>query len=163
VQAGRGAALVRATRIWAALIALAVIGFDQLTKLLVVRAVDEGESKPVIDGVLWLSHFRNSGAAFGMLRGFSGILALAALVGVVIFAAIVVREPSRWTALGAALVAGGATGNLLDRFFRSGGVVDFVDFHFWPAFNVADSAISVGAVLLFLTGVKERKDEPASE
>lgn len=115
----------------------------------------------MIDGILSISHFRNSGAAFGMLRGFTGILALVALVGVVIFAAIVVRDPSRGTAIGAALVAGGASGNLLDRFFRPGGVVDFVDFGFWPAFNVADSAITIGAVIILLTGLRERKDEPA--
>jgi signal peptidase II len=163
VQEGRGAALVRATRLWAAVIAAAIIGFDQLTKLLIVRAIPQGESRPVIDDVLWLSHFRNSGAAFGMLRGFTGILALVALVGVVIFAAIVVRDPSKGTAIGAALVAGGASGNLLDRFFRPGGVVDFVDLGFWPAFNVADSAITVGAVIILLTGLREqRKDEPAS-
>lgn len=161
MQEGRGAALVRATRLWAAVIAAAVIGLDHLTKLLVVRAVPEGESRPVIDGILSISHFRNSGAAFGMLRGFTGILALVALVGVVIFAAIVVRDPSRGTAIGAALVAGGASGNLLDRFFRPGGVVDFVDFGFWPAFNVADSAITIGAVIILLTGLRERKDEPA--
>ena len=143
-------------RIWAGVLALGVVGLDHLTKLAVVRALAEGESRRVIDDVLRLSHIRNSGAAFGSLKGLGGILVLAAMVGVVAFALIVVRNPEPVTAIGAGLVAGGAAGNLLDRMFRPGGVVDFVDFRFWPAFNVADSAITIGALLLLLTGFKMR-------
>jgi signal peptidase II len=138
-----------------------VVLLDQVTKTLVVRALAEGESRPLIGDVLRLSHFRNTGAAFGMLRGFAGVIALFAVVGVVVFAAVVVRDPSPVVAYGAALVAAGAAGNLIDRFFRGGGVVDFVDFSFWPAFNVADSAITVGAILLFWSGVFEKK--PAAD
>jgi signal peptidase II len=147
---------VRRARLWAAALALTVIGLDHLTKFVVVRALAEGESRPIIGDVLRLSHIRNSGAAFGTLKGFGGILVLAAMVGVVAFALIIVRNPEPVTAIGAGLVAGGAAGNLIDRIFRPGGVVDFVDFRFWPAFNVADSAISVGAILLLLTGFRMR-------
>ena len=158
MQTPRGATVERyLARRWAAAIALGVIGLDHLTKFLVVNAVAQGASKPLIGDLLFLSHYRNSGAAFGMLRGLSGVLALAALVGVVAFAAVVVQKPPLVTGLGAALVAGGAAGNLLDRLFRPGGVVDFVDFRFWPAFNVADSAISVGAVLLIAASLFEKK------
>lgn len=146
------------------LLAATVVGFDQLTKLIITRTLLVGESRPIIDGVLSLSHVRNTGAAFGLLRGRSGILALAAVVGIVILVGVIVRHPPRLTGAGAALIAGGAVGNLLDRIVRdwplNGSVVDFVDFRYWPAFNVADSAITVGAVLLVVAGFKERDEEP---
>jgi signal peptidase II len=116
-----------------------------------VRAIPEGDHLRVFDDWLVISHIRNSGAAFGTLRGFGGVLALAAIAGVAVFAFVVWRRPSPVVGMAAALVAGGAMGNLLDRIVR-GTVVDFVDFRFWPAFNVADSAITVGALLLVLFG-----------
>jgi len=143
-------------------LALGVTALDQLTKLAVVRALPEGESRPVIDDFLRLSDLRNSGAAFGTMRGFSGVLALAALVGVIGFMAVVVRNPGRLAGMGAALVAGGALGNLTDRMLHGGpirgSVVDFIDFRFWPAFNVADSAITIGAVLLVWSSIRDRRD-----
>lgn len=146
------------------LLAATVVGFDQLTKLIINRTLLVGESRSIIDGVLSISHVRNTGAAFGLLRGRSGILALAAVVGIVILVGVIVRHPPRLTGAGAALIAGGAVGNLLDRIVRdwplNGSVVDFVDFRYWPAFNVADSAITVGAVLLVVAGFKERDEEP---
>jgi signal peptidase II len=141
-------------RTWAGALALAVVGLDHLTKWLVVRSLAEGESRPIVGDVLRLSHIRNSGAAFGMLKGLGGVLVLAALVGFVAFVLIVVRNPDPWTAIGAGFVAGGAAGNLIDRMLRPGGVVDFVDLRFWPAFNVADSAITVGALILLITGFR---------
>jgi signal peptidase II len=136
---------------------LAVVGADQLVKAAVVSALSEGESRSLIGDFLRISHFRNTGAAFGMLKGLGGVFALAAIVGIVAFAAMVVRRPPLWTGVGAALVAAGAAGNLADRIFRDGGVVDFVDFRFWPAFNVADSAITIGAILLLFSSVTERE------
>lgn len=147
-------------RVWLAIIALSVVGLDQLTKSIVASSLSEGESVRVIGDLLRITHIRNSGAAFGMLRGFGGLFALAALVGVVAFAAVLVRRPSTMTGIAAALVAAGALGNLTDRIFRGppgrGTVVDFVHLSFWPAFNVADSAISIGAVLLIITSFRER-------
>jgi signal peptidase II len=132
-------------------IAAAVVAADQVTKLLVVRSIPEGDHVRVFDDWLVISHIRNSGAAFGTLRGFGGVLALAAIAGVAVFAFVVWRRPSPVVGMAAALVAGGAMGNLLDRIVR-GTVVDFVDFRFWPAFNVADTAITIGALLLVLFG-----------
>jgi signal peptidase II len=147
-------------RIWLVGIALGLVGLDQLTKSIVASALAEGESLRVIGDLLRITHIRNSGAAFGMLRGYGGLFALAALVGVVAFAAIVVRRPSPATGVAAALVAAGASGNLCDRLFRGplgrGTVVDFVHLSFWPAFNVADSAITIGALLLIVTSFRER-------
>jgi signal peptidase II len=161
VQTAGGTAVSRRSlRLRAAIGALAVIAFDQITKSLVAGSLAVGESRPIIGDFLRLSHVRNEGAAFGMLKGISGLLALAALVGIIVFASVVVRQPPPLTTAGAALVAAGAMGNLLDRLFRDGGVVDFVDLRFWPSFNVADSAIVIGALLLLFAGMKER-DEPA--
>jgi signal peptidase II len=149
-------------RLRLAAVAVAIVAADQLTKWLVVRSVREGESISLIDGVLWLSHIRNPGAAFGTLRGWGTVLALAAVIGVVVFASIIIRNPPTIIGVGAALVAGGATGNLIDRVFRAwplkGTVVDFIDFRFWPAFNVADTAVTVGAILLVGAGLFERSE-----
>ena len=145
------------------LLALGITVLDQLTKLAIVAWLPEGASHPVIDDVLRITHVRNSGAAFGTLKGFSGVLALAALVGVIAFLAVVVRDPGRLSGIGAAVVAGGALGNLIDRIVRggpiNGSVVDFIDFKFWPAFNVADSAITIGALLILWAGLSERKSK----
>ncbi len=156
MQAQGGAQVSRAR---AALLAAAVIVCDQVTKAAVVATLAEGESRRLIGDVLRLSHIRNTGAAFGMFPGLGGLFGLAALVGVIVFAAIVVRRPPFWTGIGASLVAAGAIGNLIDRLFRTGGVVDFVDFRFWPAFNVADSSIFVGAFVLLASNVLDRPRE----
>lgn len=167
MQTQRGAVLTRRTKL--VLLALGITAFDQLTKLAIVAWLPEGASRAILDHILWFTHLRNPGAAFGTLRGFSGVLALAALVGVIAFLAVVVRDPGRLGGIGAAVVAGGALGNLVDRVFRggpiNGSVVDFIDFHFWPAFNVADSAITIGAVLILWAGFteKEKKTDGAAD
>ena len=145
MQTERGAVLSRRTKL--VLLAAGITGLDQLTKAAIVAWLPVGGTRPILDHVLWFTHLRNSGAAFSTLRGSSGLLALVALVGVIAFLAVVVRDPGRWNGVGAALIAGGALGNLADRIFRggpiNGTVVDFIDVHFWPAFNVADSAITI--------------------
>jgi signal peptidase II len=150
-----------ASRSRLAALGLVVVGLDQLSKHLIASSLYEGESREVIGEFLRLSHIRNSGAAFGMLRGFSGLIALGALIGVILFVAMVVKEPGFRTGLGATLVAAGASGNLIDRLFRGpigrGSVVDFVDFRFWPAFNVADSAIAIGALMIIWAGFTDRR------
>lgn len=107
----------------------------------------------------------NTGAAFSFLRdagGWQRWLFAALSIGVGVFIVIWLRRipgTQKWLACALALVLGGAVGNLIDRLFRSdGGVVDFVDIYYgtwhWPAFNVADSAISVGAVMLLVSAIK---------
>lgn len=129
-----------------------IVGLDQLTKSLVASTLREGESVNVIGEFLRITHVRNSGAAFGVLRGFGGLLALVALVGVIAFFAVIVQNPPPLTGIAASLVGAGALGNLIDRLVRGpfarGTVVDFVDFRFWPSFNVADSAVTIGALLI---------------
>ena len=138
----------------------AVVGLDQLTKWLVARALDLHEMRPIVDGLLSLSHVRNRGAAFGILSDADlpyqailfSVLSLVALAAIAVYA---MRLPvtARLPQLALSLVLGGAVGNLIDR-LRHGYVVDFVHVYWrqyqWPDFNVADSAISIGVALLVL-------------
>ncbi|HOG29326.1 MAG TPA: signal peptidase II [Vicinamibacterales bacterium] len=155
--ADAGPACRRAVRLEAAL-AAAVILLDQLTKALVRREIPLHDSVPVVPGVLNLVHVRNTGAAFGFLNDvdFPGkaavvaVVATGALIGIALYAARV-SSRQRLARAGLALIIGGAVGNLIDR-LAFGSVVDFVDvvfgaWHFW-AFNVADSAITVGVAAM---------------
>ena len=154
-------------RVRLAALAVAVVGLDQLTKSIVATSLAEGESVNVLGDFLRITHVRNSGAAFGLLRGFGGLLALVALVGVIMFFAVVVQNPTPLMGAAAALVGAGALGNLLDRLLRGpfgrGTVVDFVDFRFWPSFNVADSAVTIGAVLIVWAEFGRTKRDRPSE
>src|SRR5262249_6817821 len=137
-----------------------VVVLDQITKGLVVRAMELHEYRSIVDGLLSLSHVQNRGAAFGILSdadlpyqaALFSTLSFVALLAIAVYA---YRLPlqSRRPQIALALVLGGAVGNLLDR-VRLGYVVDFIHVywrqHQWPDFNVADSAITVGVALLIL-------------
>lgn len=128
-----------------------VVALDQLTKSWALRALDDGP----ID-LVWTLRFKlsfNSGAAFGLGQGLAPlfmVVAIVVLVAVVGFGRVAATTPATVVALG--LIVGGAVGNLADRFLRDhdGAVVDFIDLQWWPIFNVADAAISVGALLFIL-------------
>jgi signal peptidase II len=140
------------------LIALGVVLFDRLTKLLVERDIPLHDSIQIIPDFFRLTHVENRGAAFGLFAESPSqykvaMLVLFSIVAMVIVAALLWRNSHAFTAtgLGLSLILGGALGNLWDRVV-SGRVVDFLLFYVgqyqWPAFNVADSAIVVGAGLL---------------
>jgi signal peptidase II len=137
---------------WIVAAVSAIVLLDQLTKAWAVEALADGP-KSVIGDTVTLELARNSGGAFSRFRGYTPVLAVLA-VGITIFLARAVRRATdRWTLVGLVLVLGGALGNLCDRFARSPGflrghVVDFVSVGWWPLFNVADSCVTVGAVLL---------------
>lgn len=139
----------------AASVAAVVVLVDQLTKW---WAVDRLARGPVhVVGTLDLELTRNTGSAFSLFQGDTAVLAVVALALLGGLAVLVRRSPSNGRAAVLGLIIGGALGNLVDRVFRGdhGAVVDFVDLHFWPTFNVADSCIVVGCVLLavsFLRG-----------
>lgn len=146
-----------------ALIALAVVALDLVTKILVVAFIQPGENVRILGGLVYLTNLRNPGAAFSMGTSLTWVLALVA-IGVVVFIirmAAKLRSTAWAVCLG--LVLGGAVGNLIDRIFRAPGilrghVVDFVsvfgpDASYFPAFNAADSAISVGGVILVALAV----------
>ena len=141
-------------------IAATIVVLDQITKALVKARLPAHESVTVIPGFFDLTHVRNTGAAFGMLDNVDFaykpvVMVLVALVALAAVAAYAMSLPptQRAARYGLALILGGAIGNLIDR-ATMGYVVDFVDvywqgFHFW-AFNVADSAITVGVALMLL-------------
>jgi signal peptidase II len=142
-----------------------VVAVDQLTKWWALHALDD---RPI--HVVWtlrLNLTRNTGAAFSVAGGRGAVVGLAALavVGVVVWQGSGVS--GRLGAVAVGLVLGGAVGNLVDRALRGGSgflggaVVDFIDFRWWPIFNVADSCVVVGAVLLvFVTLWRPAEADP---
>lgn len=135
---------------WVFLIFLIYIA-DQASKFYILRYLSSGTSVVVLDGILDLTLVKNTGAAFGMFRGNTWIFAFIAFI-TIIFIILLLFIRGRYmrslekTAL--VFILSGAAGNLTDRILY-GYVVDFIDIGFWPVFNLADSFISAGAVLLF--------------
>jgi signal peptidase II len=131
---------------------------DRLTKYLAENFLAGKEPVVLIPHVVQLRYTTNSGGAFGLLGGQPWLFFGAT---VVVCAAIVVassRLSSAASALGLGLILGGAVGNLTDRLIRgsgvSGHVIDFIDFHVWPVFNLADSAIVVGTLIVLFAGLR---------
>lgn len=133
---------------------------DQITKALMLQFLSDRSSLPVLPGLFHLTLIRNAGVAFGLFQGYGLLITLAtlALLGVVVRSSMRKGQaPARLTSPGPGqgrlplvclgLIVGGAVGNLADR-IRFGAVIDFLDFRVWPVFNVADSCVTVGAVLL---------------
>jgi signal peptidase II len=146
----------------AAAVAGCVVLVDQLTKLWVVAALPFGAERDIVPGLVRLVHTRNRGIAFGLLGNAGPMVHTLLLLAVVVTVAVLVHQLRRshgagFAWLGLALVLGGAVGNLVDRLAR-GEVVDFLDLFLrsagrelhWPAFNVADAAITVGVGVIVL-------------
>jgi signal peptidase II len=146
--------------------ALLSYGVDRITKVW-AQATLPGSPIDVVPGVLTLRFTTNSGGAFSIGQRAPWFFVGVTAVVVVIILATSFRHTSRVVGASLGLVLGGALGNLTDRAIRGpdmrGRVVDFVDFHVWPVFNLADSAIVVGAILLALTGLRERPGERPEE
>ena len=167
-----GFASPRTHRLLFALVALGWLALDQLTKTWAVDALDDGP----ID-VVWTLRFAktyNTGASFSLGSGYGAWISVIALVvvGVLVWQGRSVRTRLGSVALG--MIVGGALGNIADRAFRGGagflhgGVVDFIDFQWWPVFNLADIGVVVGGLLLvvssFLTSDdSDDADDPGTE
>jgi signal peptidase II len=134
------------------LITGAVIFLDQITKYLIINNLSFYDSIEVFP-FLHVVSLRNAGAAFGSFKSFGSGFFIAISIGAILFV-INLLIKGMYNTFGLSLVLGGAIGNLIDR-IRFGNVVDFVDFNIgnfhWPAFNVADSALTIGITLMFLT------------
>jgi len=148
-------------------VSLGIIALDQWTKWLVEIHLPQHTAQPVIPGFLNLTHVRNTGVAFGLFasQGMSGGSWLLTLLGLAALAAVAIyfwfaSVHDRLLLLSLASVVGGAVGNLIDR-MSSGAVTDFIDVYVgtyhWPSFNVADSAISIGIVLMAIDSFRSRK------
>ncbi|MCZ7530881.1 MAG: signal peptidase II [Acidimicrobiia bacterium] len=137
-------------------VVLGVVLLDQLTKTWAVRRLADGPVSVWSDAIVFQLG-RNTGGAFSLFPSFTPILAVLAVVVAVFLARAVRRTADVWMVVGLSLVLGGALGNLVDRVFRDpgflrGAVVDFISVGAWPTFNVADSAITIGAVLIIWRG-----------
>ncbi len=158
-EAPRPRLAVRPKDGWFLGIAVLIVAADQAVKWLIRENIERGDAIEVIS-LLKIVHVTNSGAAFGMLQGAGPLLVMTSIVGMVAilvylfnpgFAHPVMR-------LGLALMLGGAVGNLIDR-VKDGEVVDFVKVPNFPAFNVADSAITIGVVLLAWAMLQETEHQ----
>jgi signal peptidase II len=130
-------------------VAFASLALDRLVKVLAVKSLAQGQSVDVVPGIFQITLVHNTGAAFGIFRGFTVIFSfVSALVIVLITAYLVINKvKDRVFAVALGLILGGAVGNLIDRIWL-GYVIDMFDFRVWPVFNVADSCITVGTVIL---------------
>jgi signal peptidase II len=158
------------SRWWAWLVlSLAIVAADQLSKLAMITLFRPGEER-VVTSVFCLVLAFNSGAAFSFLRDVEGwpryLFSAVAIAAGGLIVWLLRRGGDRWYCAGLALILGGAVGNLWDR-LTLGHVVDFLLFHwdrwYYPAFNVADSAITVGAALLILDSFGRRRDLPDTD
>ncbi|MCZ7625811.1 MAG: signal peptidase II [Candidatus Methylomirabilota bacterium] len=148
-------------------VALAVVALDQISKLWIQATIPLGHSIPLIPDFFAIVHVLNPGAAFGLLAAqaagvrnpfFIGISLLA--IGFILYYRHRRLDDHPLASLGLSLILGGAVGNLTDR-LRIGMVVDFIDVHYyqyhWPAFNVADSGITIGVSLMMLTLILDER------
>lgn len=142
------------------LLVAAIVIADQATKHWVRLALPPGISRPVIPGLVYLTHVQNTGAAFGLLRGYAPLLV--AVTTAVLVVAYLNRnnlaQERPVLRLGYALGIAGAVGNLVDRLLF-GRVTDFIDLRFFPVFNLADTAITFGVILL-VWGMATDRQEP---
>ncbi|HYE69199.1 MAG TPA: signal peptidase II [Anaerovoracaceae bacterium] len=127
-----------------------VVALDQLTKYLIKANLDLNSTIPLLDGIFHITYIQNSGAAFSMFQNKTGFLIAMQLTVITIVLVYLIKRQKKehWCLLvSLSLIAAGGIGNLIDRAIN-GYVVDFLDFRFWPIFNVADISVCVGCGLL---------------
>jgi signal peptidase II len=133
------------------LIVSIILSLDLITKFLASQNLLLNQSLPLIKGFFYLTLIHNRGAAFGILKNQTALFIFTSLLAVVLIYSSLKKNKSykklTLASVSLAFILGGALGNLIDRLFL-GYVVDFLDFRIWPVFNIADSAITIGAILL---------------
>lgn len=154
-----------------------VILLDRITKLILTRTLQPGESVDIIPPLLSFTHVSNTGAVFGILEGQNVLLAILTvlIIGALLYVHrqnkempkhFLCKKPWIFThktqngtgTIAFSLIISGAVSNLIDRIFY-GYVIDFIDIHVWPVFNIADSAITVGIALLLIASFRENKED----
>jgi len=133
------------------LITLFIIIIDQFTKLLIIKKFNINETLPIINNIFHLTYIQNTGAGFGILKGFNILLILISIVVVIIIIYYIknIKENEKILQILLAFVLAGTIGNLIDR-IRLNYVIDFLDFRIWPVFNIADSFITIGIIGLII-------------
>ncbi len=129
---------------------IGILIFDQLTKYIVSQRISLGESIPVIENIFHLTYILNRGAAFGIFKNQVYFFIITAIVAITFILIKLRYRTMPRTEIAFSLILSGAVGNLIDR-IRLRAVIDFLDFRIWPVFNVADAAITIGAILLVYT------------
>ncbi|MFN3966532.1 MAG: signal peptidase II [Endomicrobiia bacterium] len=148
---------------WQKILITILVAIDQLTKFLIRKNFELHESRPVTS-FFSLTYIHNTGIAFGLFQNerFSNIFFVCTSIIVIILFYLWRNQIYLYggfvARVGLTLVWSGAFGNLIDRIFI-GKVIDFLDFHFWPVFNIADSCITTGGILMFLSFLKGKKKE----
>ena len=143
-------------------IAILIICVDQLTKFIIHKNLLLNQSFPIIKGIFHLTLIHNRGAAFGILKNQIPLFIFTSVLAVILIYLNLRKDKQKKLSvptLSLCLILGGALGNLIDRIFL-GYVVDFLDFRVWPVFNLADSAITVGAILLGYSILNSKKYVP---
>lgn len=132
------------------LISSCIMALDQFTKFLVQSRMNFGSSIVVIKGLLDISYVTNDGAAFGLFRGWNPIFIMVTFIAIVfIFVYYRQFKDDLWMRIALGFLLGGAVGNLIDR-IRINQVIDFINFRWWPSFNVADISVCIGAGMLLI-------------
>jgi signal peptidase II len=150
---GRAAAFMRAGAV-----VVAVLALDQLTKHFVRSDIAVGQVNKILPGLNFV-HVRNTGVAFGVFSGGGALVLVFTFAALALLLWYFARHPERpWLWLPAGLLTGGAIGNLLDRLIN-GAVTDFIKLPLWPAFNVADMAITFGVLALIYVIEGRRRDD----
>lgn len=153
--------------VWFLIIALLVI-IDQLTKYLIIKNIEYGDSITMIDRFFYIVHWKNKGAAWGIMQNWRIFFIIATIIVSAVLIYYMFKSDNKFLRFAISLVLGGAFGNFADRVFRGGEVVDFLDFYIgsyhFPTFNAADSFICIGTALLaiymfFIYKEKEKEIE----
>jgi signal peptidase II len=134
---------------------LAIVFLDQFTKHLIKENFYIGSSKEIIHSILSFTYVQNTGVSFGLFKGMNALFIAISFIALGFFIYLYLNNERYKNQL--AFVCGGLLGNLMDR-ISLGSVVDFIDFHFWPIFNIADSAICIGIVWLIFSLIINKED-----
>jgi len=141
---------------------LLILVFDQCSKALVVLNLTIGESIPLIKGVLHITYVKNTGAAFGLFKNSTQVFSVISIVTVTFISVLIFRSITKGRFqsrpvfdYGMILILSGALGNLIDR-LRLSYVIDFIDVRIWPVFNIADSSITIGTILILISFIKKK-------
>lgn len=136
--------------------AICVMIADQLTKYMIIQKIPENSSIEIIPGFFYITHVRNTGAAFGLFQGYTGILTIISIVAIVLIIVLksILRLNSTFYNICLGFILGGALGNLIDRFLV-GEVTDFINLTFIPVFNIADGSIVIGFSLIIILMLKK--------
>jgi signal peptidase II len=139
------------------IVASLVFLLDQYTKFLATQKLVLNQPLPAIKGVLYFTLVRNRGAAFGVLKNQIILFIFTSVFAIILICLNLKNNKRPSYIIYLSLILGGALGNLIDRLFL-GYVVDFLDFRIWPVFNIADSAITIGAILLGWSILKSKNN-----